>query len=110
MNNSRGGLLSGFPLSGSAPIPPTAHCRSETQLQNRSGELNSKNVGADSTSDRAVTTTEQRGDPSQYPVHALVTTTSVGICHYTFVETIDCTTPRENLSLNYRIWKIIMSV
>ena len=36
VNISRGGILRGFSPSGSASIPPTSHCRSETQLRNRS--------------------------------------------------------------------------
>ena len=39
VNSSRRGILSGFPPIGSAPIPPTLHSRSETQLRNRSGGL-----------------------------------------------------------------------
>ena len=57
--------------------PSTSNSRSETQLRNRSGELYSNRYGADTASDRAVTTTEQRGGPTQYPGQALITTTPV---------------------------------
>ena len=71
VNSSRGGMLIGFFASGSVPIPLTLHHRSETQLSNRSGAIYSNNWGADPTSDRAVTTTEQRGRAVQYPGQAL---------------------------------------
>ena len=63
--------------SGSAPIFPTSHHKSEPQLRSRSGGFYSNNQGADPAPDKAVTTTEQRGGPSQHPVQVLVTTTSV---------------------------------
>ena len=36
MNSPREGILRAFSPSGSAPIPPTSHLRSETQRRNRS--------------------------------------------------------------------------
>lgn len=39
VNSSREGTLSDLSTSGSAPILPTSHHRSETQLRNRSGGL-----------------------------------------------------------------------
>jgi len=60
VNSSSGGKLSGCSPSGSAPIPPTSHYRSKSQLRNRSGGLYSKNQGADCAPHKANTTTEQR--------------------------------------------------
>ena len=77
VNSSRGVILSGFSPSGSSPIPPTSHCRSEAQLRNRAEGLYSNNKGADPTPNRTVTTIEQRGDSSQYLGQALVTTTPI---------------------------------
>ena len=43
VNNSRGGKLSGFSPTKSAPVLPTSHWGSETQLRNRSGCVYSNN-------------------------------------------------------------------
>ena len=77
VNSSRGGILSGFSPSASASNPPTLHLRSKTQWRNRFGGLYSNNQGTDPTPDWAVTTTEQRRGPAQYPEKALVSTTQV---------------------------------
>lgn len=45
----------------------TLHCRSETQLRNRSWGPYFNNCGACRTPDRAVTTAEQRRGLTQYP-------------------------------------------
>ena len=47
------------------------------QLRTKSGGFYPNNWETDSAPDRDVTTTEQRGGPTQYLVQALVTTTSV---------------------------------
>jgi len=43
-------------------------------------------------------------------IFCLYDTTVVGICYSTFVETVDCTTPIMNLSVNYGLWVIMMLV
>ena len=67
VHSSKGEMLSSFPPSGSAPTLPTSHHRWETQLRSRSGGPHSKNSGADSATDRTVSTTEQREDATRYP-------------------------------------------
>jgi len=50
------------------------HCRSETELRNRTGDFYSITEGADTTLDKAVTTTEKNGGSTQNPRNALLTT------------------------------------
>ena len=58
----------------SVPVPPTLYCSSEMQLRTRSGGFYSNTQGTDLVPDRAVTTTERRGGPVQYPGQVLGTT------------------------------------
>ena len=69
MDSSRGGILS-FPPSGSALIPPTSHCGSESQLRSRSGGLYSNNYGADSAPEGLGQLQSKGGSPAKYPEQA----------------------------------------
>ena len=66
VKNPQGGILRDFSPSGRAPIPPTVHHGSEIQLRKRTGGLYFNNWEAHHAPDRALTTTEQRGCPTQY--------------------------------------------
>lgn len=73
VNILRGAILRAFSPSGCAPLPPSSttdqNHREETDL----GGLYSTHQGADPTTDRAVTATEQRGSSPRYPAQAWVT-------------------------------------
>jgi len=65
-----GGICSGSFPSENAAVPPTSHCSLEPDLG-----ASTPTTGADPAPNRALTATEQKGSPAQYPVDALVTTT-----------------------------------
>ena len=75
VSRSGRGILGGSSPSRRVPIPPTLYCSSQMQRRDRSGGFCSNTQGVDLVPDRAVTTTEQRGGPAQYPVQVLITTT-----------------------------------
>ena len=69
--------LQWLPFQRECSVPPTSHHRRETWLRYRSGSLYSNHWGADPTSKRAATITQQRGGPAQVLVQALATTLSI---------------------------------
>ena len=76
-SSGRRGKLSGSSPSGSAPILTILHCSSEMQVRKGSGGFYSQQLGSRPCPKQGCSNHRAKRRPTQYPVQALVTTTSV---------------------------------